>query len=204
MMSAVIRMEELAAHPEYLSIADIDGVRLDLRYACANNFVGRNLYGDAAPALLHRRAAEQLSQAARALSLQRPGYRLRVFDALRPGRVQRVLWDIVKDTPQRIYVADPARGSIHSFGMAVDLSVEDAEGRELDMGTGFDDFTELAQPQREPELARTGRLSAAQLDNRLLLRGCMLEAGFYGIATEWWHFEAAERNWVRAHMLLIE
>ena len=96
MMSAVIRMEELAAHPEYLSIADIDGVRLDLRYACANNFVGRNLYGDAAPALLHRRAAEQLSQAARALSLQRPGYRLRVFDALRPGRVQRVLWDIVR------------------------------------------------------------------------------------------------------------
>ena len=85
MMSAVIRMEELAAHPEYLSIADIDGVRLDLRYACANNFVGRNLYGDAAPALLHRRAAEQLSQAARALSLQRPGYRLRVFDALRRG-----------------------------------------------------------------------------------------------------------------------
>ncbi|XLM23276.1 D-alanyl-D-alanine dipeptidase, partial [Chromobacterium piscinae] len=68
------------------------------------------------------------------------------FDALRPGRVQRVLWDIVKDTPQRVYVADPARGSIHSFGMAVDLTVEDGQGRELDLGTGFDDFTERAQP----------------------------------------------------------
>lgn len=203
-MSAVINLEVLAAHPEYVSIADIDGVRLDLRYACANNFVGHNLYGDAAPALLHQRAAEQLSLAAQELHRQRPGHRLRVFDALRPGRVQRVLWDIVKDTPQRIYVADPARGSIHSFGMAVDLSVEDEHGCELDMGTGFDDFTELAQPQREPDLRQSGRLSAAQLDNRLLLRGCMLQAGFYGIATEWWHFEAADRNWVRAHMLLIE
>ncbi|OQS41621.1 M15 family metallopeptidase [Chromobacterium haemolyticum] len=203
-MKAVIAMEELAAHPEYLSIADIDGVRLDLRYACANNFVGRNLYGGAAPALLHRRAAERLAMAARELRRQRPGFHLRVFDALRPGRVQRVLWDIVKDTPQRIYVADPARGSIHSFGMAVDLSVEDDGGRELNMGTGFDDFTELAQPQRESELRRTGRLSEAQLANRLLLRHCMSQAGFSGIATEWWHFEAADRDWVRAHMLLIE
>ncbi|WP_019102941.1 M15 family metallopeptidase [Chromobacterium haemolyticum] len=142
--------------------------------------------------------------AARELRRQRPGFQLRVFDALRPGRVQRVLWDIVKDTPQRIYVADPARGSIHSFGMAVDLSVEDDGGRELNMGTGFDDFTELAQPQRESELQRTGRLSEAQLANRLLLRHCMSQAGFSGIATEWWHFEAADRDWVRAHMLLIE
>lgn len=203
-MKAVIGMEDLAAHPEYLSIADIDGVRLDLRYACVNNFVGRNLYGEAAPALLHRRAAEGLAMAARELRRLRPGFHLLVFDALRPGRVQRVLWDIVKDTPQRIYVADPARGSIHSFGMAVDLSVEDADGDELDMGTGFDDFTERAQPQREAELLRTGRLSEAQVANRQLLRHCMSQAGFNGIATEWWHFEAADRDWVRAHMLLIE
>ena len=203
-MTVTIRLEELEDHPEYVSIEGMAGVRLDLRYACADNFVGRDLYGPSAHALLHRQAAERLAQAASGLARLRPGHRLRVFDALRPGRVQRVLWDIVKDTPQRIYVADPARGSIHSFGMAVDLSIEDGLGRELDMGTGFDDFTELAQPQREAEMRAAGRLSEAQLANRLLLRGCMASAGFRAIATEWWHFEADDRDWVRAHMRLIE
>ncbi|AXE30579.1 D-alanyl-D-alanine dipeptidase [Chromobacterium phragmitis] len=203
-MRATIQLEELSDHPEYLSIAGIGGVALDLRYAGADNFVGRNLYGEQAPALLHRKAAERLAAAARELANRRPCHRLRVFDALRPGRVQRVLWDIVKDTPQRIYVADPARGSIHSFGMAVDITVEDGAGRQLDMGTGFDDFTELAQPQREADMLAQGRLSDAQLANRLLLRGCMEAAGFRGILTEWWHFEAADRDWVRAHMRLVE
>ncbi|WP_434630259.1 M15 family metallopeptidase [Chromobacterium sp. CV08] len=203
-MAAMISLEDLAGDPEYVPIADIDGVRLDLRYACADNFVGRDLYGGAVPALLHRRAAERLRLAARELDRLWPGYRLRIFDALRPGRVQRVLWDIVKDTPQRIYVADPARGSIHSFGMAVDLTLEDERGLELDMGTGFDDFTELAQPQRERQMQADGLLSGPQLANRLLLRGCMERVGFHGIATEWWHFEAAERDWVRAHMRRVE
>ncbi|OWY39091.1 D-alanyl-D-alanine dipeptidase [Xenophilus sp. AP218F] len=199
-----ISLEQVASHPEYVSIAGLAGIRLDLRYASADNFVGRDLYGAAAPALLHRQAAEQLARAAQWLGRQRPGYRLRVFDALRPGRVQRVLWDIVKDTPQRIYVADPARGSIHSFGMAVDLSVEDDAGRELDMGAGFDDFTELAQPQREEAMLAAGRLSAAQLANRRLLREAMEGAGFRGIPTEWWHFEAADKAWIRETMRLVE
>ncbi|OBU85629.1 M15 family metallopeptidase [Chromobacterium subtsugae] len=203
-MTETMAMEALAAHPEYVSIAGIDGLSLDLRYAGSDNFVGRDLYGGTACALLHRRAAGKLAAAARELRRRLPGHRLRIFDALRPGRVQRVLWEIVKDTPQRIYVADPARGSIHSFGMAVDLGIEDGEGRELDMGTGFDDFTELAQPQREAEMRAAGRLSEAQLANRLLLRGCMEAAGFRAIATEWWHFEADDRDWVRAHMRLIE
>ncbi|WP_043617239.1 M15 family metallopeptidase [Chromobacterium violaceum] len=203
-MMGTIRLEELENHSEYVSIAGMAGVRLDLRYASDDNFVGRDLYGPSAHALLHREAARRLARAERELASRRAGYRLRVFDALRPGRVQRVLWDIVKDTPQRIYVADPARGSIHSFGMAVDITVEDGQGRELDMGTGFDDFTERAQPQREAEMLERGLLSDAQLDNRLLLRGCMVAGGFRGIATEWWHFEAADRDWVRAHMRLIE
>lgn len=203
-MDATIRLEELASHPEYVSIEGMAGVRLDLRYASADNFVGRDLYGPSARALLHSAAAERLARAAGEMASRRAGHRLRVFDALRPGRVQRVLWDIVKDTPQRIYVADPARGSIHSFGMAVDITAEDAEGRELDMGTGFDDFTERAQPQREEEMLARGLLSDAQLANRRLLRACMEAAGFRGIATEWWHFEAADRDWVRTHMRLIE
>jgi D-alanyl-D-alanine dipeptidase len=203
-MSATIKLEALDSYPEYVPIDGLPGVRLDLRYAGVDNFVGRDLYGAAPPARLHRDAAAKLAQAAVELARRQAGYRLRIFDALRPGRVQRVLWDIVKDTPQRVYVADPARGSIHSFGMAVDLTVEDEAGRELDMGTGFDDFTELAQPRHEVAMRAAGRLSEAQLANRLLLRNCMEAAGFRAIATEWWHFEADDRDWVRAHMRLVE
>lgn len=203
-MARTIRMEALADDPAYVSIENMDGIRLDLRYEGSNNFLARGLYAQGAPALLHRQAATQLQDAARALRRRCPGYRLLIFDALRPGRVQRVLWNLVRDTPQRLYVADPERGSIHSFGMAVDLGLEDARGRALDMGTGFDDFTVLAQPRYESEMCAAGLLSARQLQHRRLLRACMHQAGFRGIETEWWHFEADDPDWVRATMPRIE
>jgi D-alanyl-D-alanine dipeptidase len=97
-----------------------------------------------------------------------------------------------------MYLADPARGSIHSFGMAVDATIVDETGRELDMGTGFDDMTTLSHPALEGEMLATGRLAPAQAANRQLLRDAMFGAGFVGINTEWWHFDCGDREAVRA------
>jgi D-alanyl-D-alanine dipeptidase len=96
-----------------------------------------------------------------------------------------------------MYLANPERGSIHSYGMALDITILDAQGRELDMGTGFDDMTELSHPALEEGFVAAGRLTAAQVQNRRLLREAMNHAGFVGIRTEWWHFDCGDRELVR-------
>lgn len=194
----------VAASPDFSEIVPADGIALDLRYATADNFVGRNLYGEFDRAFLHRIAAAKLRRAAALLRELRPDHRLVVFDALRPRSVQAVLWDQVAGTEQQRYVANPKGGSIHNYGFAVDLSIVDGAGAELDMGTGFDDFTELSQPRHEARFLREGRLTEAQLANRLLLRRVMEEAGFTQLAIEWWHFDALPKAKVRANHRIIE
>jgi D-alanyl-D-alanine dipeptidase len=127
----------------------------------------------------------------------RPGHTVLVLDAVRPQRVQQQLWDALAGTGLQLYLADPARGSIHSYGMALDLTILDPAGRELDMGTGFDDMTPLSHPALEEGFLRSGALSAVQVANRRLLRDAMGQAGFVGIDTEWWHFDCGDRNRVR-------
>jgi D-alanyl-D-alanine dipeptidase len=92
--------------------------------------------------------------------------------------VQRIFWARVVGTPQQPYVADPEKGSVHNFGFALDVTLRNDTGAEVDMGTGFDDFTPLAEPQREAELAKAGKLTETQLENRRLLRRVMTGAGF--------------------------
>ena len=133
---------------------------MDLRYASVRNFVGRDLYGALDCAWLHRQAAAGVERAVARLAETAPGHRLLVLDALRPHRVQIQLWDHLDGTGLRQYVADPARGSIHSFGMALDATLIDAEGRELDMGTGFDEMTELSHPQFEARHLASGAADA--------------------------------------------
>lgn len=196
--------ELMANHADFRPLASIAGVRVDLRYAGANNFVGRNLYGELNCAWLHREAAAGLEEAQHWLQSNRAGYSLLVLDALRPHRVQQTLWQWLAGTELQLYLADPARGSIHSFGMALDVTLVDAQGAELDMGTGFDDLTLLSHPQHEAEHLAQGLLSERQLANRLLLRQAMLHSGFVGIPTEWWHFDFGDRALVRQHYLRIE
>lgn len=194
----------MASCPDFRRLSTIPDVAVDLRYAGANNFVGRDLYGALDCAWLHHLAAAGLHHAATLLAAEAPGHRILVLDALRPHRVQIQLWDHLAGTGLREYVADPARGSIHSFGMALDATLLAPSGRELDMGSGYDEMDELSHPRLEPQLLAQGKLSAVQVRNRELLRGVMLRAGFQGIDNEWWHFDMLDRQHVREHFLRVD
>ena len=199
-----IRCEDVAARPDFRRLATIAGVAVDLRYAGVRNFVGRDLYGALDCAWLHRDAAAAVERAVIRLAETAPGHRLLLLDALRPHRVQIELWDHLDGTGLRRYVADPARGSIHSFGMAIDATIVDAAGRELDMGTGFDEMTELSHPELEHRHLASGALGAEQHRHRELLREALRAAGFRGIANEWWHFELGDREQVRRSFLRVD
>ena len=199
-----MRCEDIASHPDFRHLASIADIAVDLRYAGVGNFVGRDLYGTLDCAWLHRLAAEALERAVALLRADAPGHRLLVLDALRPHRVQIQLWNHLDGTGLRQYVADPARGSIHSFGMALDVTMRDAQGREVDMGSGFDEMTELSHPRLEAVHLASGALTPAHLRQRELLRRAMTAAGFNGVDNEWWHFDLLERSHVRQHFLRVE
>jgi zinc D-Ala-D-Ala dipeptidase len=151
-------------------------VVLDIAYATPRNFTGKPVY--ARPlCYLHPDAAARLE---RAIPLaQALGLRFKIFDAFRPSEAQWVLWN---HTPDPNFLADPRRGSPHSRGAAVDLTLIDAGGRELEMGTEFDAFTPLSHH------GSTAVAVEAQ-KNRFLLLGLMSAAGWDFYGNEWWHYQ---------------
>lgn len=152
-------------------------VMLDLRYAKDTNFTGRPVYARGRCLLVPEAAALMKT----AIDLARPlGYRFKVFDAYRPTEAQWKLW---AHTPDPEFLADPSRGSPHSRGVAIDLTLIDAEtGAELDMGTDFDAFL----PQSHH--GRTDVSEDAQR-NRAVLLGIMTAAGWDCFLMEWWHYQ---------------
>jgi D-alanyl-D-alanine dipeptidase len=199
-----MRCEDIGSNPDFRHLSTVEGIAVELRYATTNNFVGRDMYGSLDCAWLHHLAAAGLESAVALLARKAPGHRILALDAVRPHRVQIQLWDHLEGTDLRQYVADPARGSIHSFGMALDATLVDAQGRELDMGTGYDEMTELSHPRLEPQFLASGKLTAAQHANRELLRQAMTGGGFQGIDNEWWHFEMLDRQYVRQHFTRVD
>ena len=175
-------------HSDFRSLSGL-GVTLDLRYASRNNICGRDLYQGEREAWLHREAFVRLEEAIAALQRRVP-WRLRIYDAARPLSVQAQLFAQVQGSAQQPYVADPMDHSVHNYGMAVDLGLENEHGQELDLGTPFDSFDPLAQPQLEAQWVEKGRLSIRQRDQRLILRESMVMAGFRQHPLEWWHFDA--------------
>lgn len=196
-------------------------------YATTDNFMKRNLYGTFNRAYLRKVVAEKLVTAQKYLSEKHPGYHLLVYDALRPRRVQRQMWNTVKGTPQQSYVANPERGSIHNYGAAVDLTITDENRVPFDMGTPFDYFNGKAQPRYESyfidstkindsnltkniktkirnDIRNSGLLNRNALRNRLLLRDIMKKADFIPIASEWWHFNAYSKEETRKRFSIIE
>jgi D-alanyl-D-alanine dipeptidase len=164
-----------------MSLIDISppafDVVIELAYATADNITGKPFYRADARPYLHPDAAKSLRIA---IDLARPlGCRLKIFDAYRPLEGQRALWNA---SPDPEFVADPAKGGPHNRGVAVDVTLIDRAGRELDMGTGFDAQTPSSHHGRTdvpPEAQR----------NCLLLLGLMTAAGFEFYSNEWWHYQ---------------
>lgn len=155
-------------------------IKLDMRYATSNNFTGRVLY-DEARAFLASPAAQAVARASKAA--QADGYGLTIFDAYRPWRVTKQLWDATPAGPKKNYVANPKRGSKHNRGCAVDLSLHDLRsGQLVEMPSEFDDFSEKAHRDF------TGA-SAAAIANRARLQRYLEAEGFAGLSNEWWHFD---------------
>lgn len=170
-----------ARTPELVELKEvIPDIQLDIRYATENNFTGKVVY-PSARCFLVKEAALALREVQQ--ELRPKGYRLKIFDGYRPLSVQRIFWAILPD-PR--YVADPAKGSRHNRGYAVDLTLTDLEGHEAPMPSEFDDFSERAHPDfsgAPPEA----------LKNREILRDAMERHGFTRFPTEWWHFDF--RGW---------
>jgi zinc D-Ala-D-Ala dipeptidase len=188
-------------HPDFRPLSPLN-VTLDLRYASEMNITGRDLYQGEKEAWLHREAFVRLEEAIAALQRRVP-WRLRIYDAARPLSVQRQLFAQVQGTPEEAYVADPQQHSVHNYGLALDLGLENEHGQELDLGTPFDSFDPLAQPRMELECLAQGRLSTRQRDLRMILRESMLMAGFIQHPLEWWHFDAKGLKDIKGHYLLI-
>ena len=156
-------------------------IRLDVKYATTNNFMGRRMYREAR-AFLQRPAAEALVRAHR--SLKGKGYGIVVFDGYRPWSVTKAFWDAATEEQRRIeFVANPRKGSRHNRACAADVTLyELSTGRQVEMPSGYDEFTERAFPNYAGG-------SAAARANRDLLRQAMEAQGFTVYPAEWWHFD---------------
>ena len=166
--------------PELVELIKLEPtIKLDIRYATANNFVGRPLYPEAR-AFLQRPAAEALQRAHQKLRTQ--GYGLLIFDGYRPWVITKLFWDV---TPPNLhnFVADPRKGSKHNRGCAVDLSLFDLRtSNEIEMTGAYDEMTERSYPTYKGGTAEQRRV-------RDLLRTAIEAEGFTVNEYEWWHFD---------------
>ena len=198
--AAMVRVEDIAGDPDFVHLPGLRGVHLDLRYVGSDNFAGRSLYGTMDCAWLRREAALGLQAAARWLAARRPGWTIRVLDALRPQRVQEAIWKDVEGTPMQHYFAHPGRVSIHSYGMAVDVTLLDPDGTEADMGSGFDEMSPASHPALHDQHLASGLLTPVHVRLRLWLADAMAHGGFEGLPNEWWHFDHGDRDRVRREL----
>ncbi|HUL57711.1 MAG TPA: M15 family metallopeptidase [Anaeromyxobacteraceae bacterium] len=171
----------LSGAPSLVDVsARIPDAVLDLRYATPHNFLGRAVYPAGARCLLEAPVADRLARAA--AHLREQGLRLVLWDCYRPLSVQREMWKLV---PRPGYVADPAKGSNHNRGAAVDVSLAGPDGGPVPLPTEFDTFSAAAHARAKdvPDPARK---------NRDRLRAAMEAEGFRVNPMEWWHFDAPE------------
>ena len=176
-------------------------IQVELKYATEDNFVGENMYGSLTTAYLLPHFAKRVVEAQRILRERHPEYSLLIYDAARPISVQRRMRSAVEGTPLQIYVADGKRGGRHNYGVAVDLTIVDGQGRPLDMGASFDHFgreawvgndndvTLAAYKAYVERLRVEGLISAEAAANRTLLLEIMDAVGLRPYVKEWWHFQ---------------
>ncbi|THD66743.1 peptidase M15 [Robertkochia marina] len=174
----------VATQPDLQSLPDTSFVRLadysrdfvyDMKYATTDNFLEKQVY-ECDECYTRVNTAKALIAVNKAF--MEKGYRIKFYDCYRPHSVQKKMWEIY---PNPIYVADPAKGSIHNKGGAVDITLVDMEDNELNMGTPFDFFGKKAHHA-------FGDLPEDVLNNRKVLKETMEAYGFNAITSEWWHY----------------
>ncbi len=151
-------------------------VEIDLKYASRDNILNKKIFRENQCFLLEAAADKLLDAITIAKKL---GYHFKIFDAYRPSYVQEALWEF---DPNPNFLSDPKKGSPHTKGIAIDLTLTDLQGNELEMGTKFDDFTEKAY-HLSKDLDKQVRF------NRHLLLSIMTLAGFDFYHKEWWHYQ---------------
>lgn len=198
--SATIRRIEILKKASAANLAPVDtlipGIVIDLKYATPDNFTGRTLYPADIPCLLHRMTLARLKRAQKIL--RRKKLSLKIWDAYRPPETHSILWQSLKDSA---YIVPPEMGtSLHCYGVAVDVTLVDKQGRELLMPTKHDEFSPAASS------TYTGG-NPVILRNLTILQKAMKKAGFSTIQDEWWHFtnmEAAAARVISAKQLGIQ
>ena len=151
-------------------------VIIDMRYATNNNFTKKKIYENDSCYLIEE-AFEHLVIASEIASLI--GYKIKIFDAFRPKSAQKQLWNYF---PNEQFIASPIKGSPHSRGIAVDITLLDEKLNEIDMGTDFDEFSKLSYHG-------STQISKSAFQNRLILLGIMTDAGWDFFRNEWWHYQ---------------
>lgn len=182
-------------------------IKVDLKYATSDNFMGKQLYFDIDKLYLQKDVAERLSKCQYYLQKLHPDLSLLVYDGARPLHVQQAMWDALDSIPvneRGKFVSNPANGSIHNYGAAIDLTICDTKGVVLDMGAGYDDIRKIAYPSLEAQFLASGELTIQQVENRKLLREVMSSQNFKNIPSEWWHFNACTRATARKKYQLIK
>ena len=189
------------------TLAGAEDIVVELKYSTTDNFVGKDMYLDLDRAYLTPDFAQKVIRAQQILRERNPQLTLLIYDAARPISVQRYMRKLVEGTKFQDFVADGTKGGRHNYGVAVDLTIATNQGVPLDMGAGFDDFTDAAavkgtsdtndQANRNIKvytayinsLVKRGLISQQAANNRLLLVEVMIEAGLYPYRREWWHYE---------------
>lgn len=184
----------------------IPQIQVDLKYSTTDNFMGEDVYGHLSKAYLQPDVVEDLKKCLTYLQSVDSSLTLLIYDAVRPRSVQQIMWDIL-DMPineKTKFVSNPKNGSVHNYGAAVDITICDLNGVALDMGANYDDIRLIAYPKHEQAYLDSGMLSQTQIDNRKLLRETMKAGGFFGIQTEWWHFNRYSRDVCKTKYAIIE
>jgi len=201
LMLCSAQKEWLAAAENFEDWEEVKGIKnlvIKMPYATFDNFSGHNLYCGIQRAFLHKDAMQKLKWAANFLKKEKPDYKFILFDAARSNHAQEVLRAAVRNTPWQHFVSSPAKGSIHAYGMAVDIGLLNEANESVDMGLPYDSFAFYAGEKGEAQAISQGLLTETQIKNREFLRSIMRKSGWITLPSEWWHFNAAPSDTIRA------
>jgi zinc D-Ala-D-Ala dipeptidase len=201
-------LEYIFRRYDLVNIQDLDSsIVVRLNYADTTNFMKKDIYDGLKRAYFNCETAWKLAGAQYILNRENPQYDLCILDASRPQHIQQLMWDSLKMHPdiKYNYLSPPYETSLHNYGCAVDVTILDrTTGKLLEMGSEFDHFGRISEPMFEKQFLKSGELDTVAYMNRQLLRNVMKRAGFFPIASEWWHFSICKRPEAIRNFTLIK